>query len=96
MAYQMEGSSDILAILSAQGKHIYTNNKHQPLYIYLSIFNLGSTASLVTSYLFPVCALVTSIPVFTIVIRSNLLRGEICSPTWALFWSNFLPWLICM
>ncbi|CAO3638763.1 unnamed protein product [Mucor hiemalis] len=74
MAYQMDASSDILAILSSQ----------------------GSTASLVTSYLFPVCALVTSIPVFTIVIRSNLLRGEICSPSWALFWSNFLPWFICI
>ncbi|KAI8886878.1 hypothetical protein K501DRAFT_330994 [Backusella circina FSU 941] len=52
MAFPMSPSSDILAILSAN----------------------GSTASLVTCYLFPVCALVTSIPVFTIVIRSNLLR----------------------
>ncbi|KAI8329461.1 hypothetical protein BC941DRAFT_506723 [Chlamydoabsidia padenii] len=56
----------------------------------------GNTASLVTCYLFPVAALVTSIPVFTIVIRSNLLRGQICSKTWAIFWSNFLPWIICI
>ncbi|KAI9272398.1 transmembrane amino acid transporter protein-domain-containing protein [Helicostylum pulchrum] len=33
----------------------------------------GSTVAMVTSYIFPVCALITSIPVFTIVIRSNLL-----------------------
>ncbi|KAI8084453.1 transmembrane amino acid transporter protein-domain-containing protein [Halteromyces radiatus] len=56
----------------------------------------GSTASLVTCYLFPVAALVTSIPVFTIVIRSNLLRGQICSRPWAVFWSNFLPWFVCI
>ncbi|CAO0790219.1 unnamed protein product [Mucor circinelloides] len=74
MAYQMDASSDILAILSAH----------------------GSTASVVTAYLFPVCALITSIPVFTIVIRSNLLRGEICSPSWAIFWSNLFPWIVCI
>ncbi|KAG1498697.1 hypothetical protein G6F46_005627 [Rhizopus delemar] len=56
----------------------------------------GSTASIVTAYLFPVCALITSIPVFTIVVRSNLLRGEICSNSWAIFWSNFLPWFVCI
>ncbi|KAI9345764.1 hypothetical protein BD770DRAFT_437063 [Pilaira anomala] len=74
MAYKMEASSDILAILSAQ----------------------GSTVAMVTSYIFPVCALVTSIPVFTIVIRSNLLRGEICSPTWAVFWAIIFPWFVCI
>ncbi|KAI8994781.1 hypothetical protein BDB01DRAFT_902473 [Pilobolus umbonatus] len=63
----------------------------------LNILNSqGSTISKVTSYLFPLCALVTSIPVFTIVIKSNLLRGEICSTSWASFWSNFLPWIICL
>ncbi|KAI9254882.1 transmembrane amino acid transporter protein-domain-containing protein [Sporodiniella umbellata] len=40
----------------------------------------GTTASIVTAYLFPVCALITSIPVFTIVIRDNLLRGDVCTP----------------
>ncbi|KAG0164857.1 hypothetical protein DFQ28_009622 [Apophysomyces sp. BC1034] len=34
----------------------------------------GSTLALVTTYIFPIVVLVTSIPVFTIVIRSNLLR----------------------
>ncbi|KAI8984130.1 transmembrane amino acid transporter protein-domain-containing protein [Mycotypha africana] len=56
----------------------------------------GSVASKVTAYIFPVCALITSIPVFAIVIRSNLLRGEICSPAWATFWSNLFPWFICI
>ncbi|KAF7726855.1 hypothetical protein EC973_008362 [Apophysomyces ossiformis] len=55
---------------------------------------LGSTVALVTTYIFPIVVLVTSIPVFTIVIRSNLLRGQICSRPWAIFWSCFSPWLI--
>ncbi|RCH82450.1 hypothetical protein CU098_007908, partial [Rhizopus stolonifer] len=55
-----------------------------------------TTASIVTAYLFPVCALITSIPVFTIVIRDNLLRGDVCSKPMAVFLSNFLPWLICI
>ncbi|KAI9254619.1 hypothetical protein BDA99DRAFT_552625 [Phascolomyces articulosus] len=56
----------------------------------------GSTASLVTTYIFPICALVTSIPVFTIVIRTNLVRGNICNRPWAIFWSNILPWFVCI
>ncbi|KAI8143731.1 hypothetical protein BJV82DRAFT_609229 [Fennellomyces sp. T-0311] len=56
----------------------------------------GQTASLVTTYIFPICALVTSIPVFTIVIRQNLLRGNICGKPWAIFWANLLPWFICI
>ncbi|KAI9496786.1 hypothetical protein BDB00DRAFT_952354 [Zychaea mexicana] len=74
MAYRMEPTADILAILSSQ----------------------GSTASLVTTYIFPICALVTSIPVFTIVIRQNLMRGNICGRPWAVFWSNILPWFVCI
>ncbi|ORX56222.1 hypothetical protein DM01DRAFT_1303639 [Hesseltinella vesiculosa] len=56
----------------------------------------GVVASQVTCYLFPIVALVSSIPVFTIVIRSNLIRGQICSRNWAIFLSNFLPWFVCI
>lgn len=38
--------------------------------------------------------LITSIPVFMIVIRYNLLRGNICSKPWAIFFSSILPWII--
>lgn len=63
MAYQMDASADITAILSRQ----------------------GSIASKVTAYIFPICALVTSIPVFCIVIRQNLIRGGICGNGMAIF-----------
>lgn len=38
--------------------------------------------------------LVTSIPIFAIVIRYNLLRGKICSKTAAFFWSAIFPWIV--
>ncbi|KAI9478906.1 MAG: hypothetical protein EXX96DRAFT_505695 [Benjaminiella poitrasii] len=56
----------------------------------------GSLISKITSYLFPIFALITSIPVYTIVVRSNLIRGKICSSSWASFLSNCLPWIICI
>ena len=68
-----------------------------------------STVAQVSSYVFPlgvslplhlactnrvIAVLITSIPVFTIVIRYNLLRGNICSNKMAIFWSAILPWFI--
>ncbi|KAF8128973.1 AAAP amino acid permease [Boletus edulis] len=50
----------------------------------------------VSSYVFPLAVLITSIPVFTIVIRYNLLRGNICSYKMAVFWSAIFPWLIAI
>ena len=58
--------------------------------------NESTVASKVTTYLFPIAALISSIPVFVIVIRCNLLRGGLCGKRWANFWSNILPWIICM
>jgi len=47
------------------------------------------------NHLHPLLAvLITSIPVFMIVIRYNLLRGNVCSKPWAIFWSSVLPWFI--
>ncbi|KAF8550992.1 hypothetical protein OG21DRAFT_1445836 [Imleria badia] len=53
-----------------------------------------SAIARVSSYVFPLAVLITSIPVFTIVIRYNLLRGNICSNKMAIFWSAIFPWLI--
>ncbi|RUS19576.1 hypothetical protein BC937DRAFT_87253, partial [Endogone sp. FLAS-F59071] len=54
----------------------------------------NSTLSIVTANLFSVAVLITSIPVYTIVIRSNLVRGQVCNRGWAIFWSSIFPWLI--
>ncbi|KAG9315158.1 AAAP amino acid permease [Chiua virens] len=55
-----------------------------------------STVAQVSSYMFPLAVLITSIPVFTIVIRYNLLRGNICSNKMAIFWSAIFPWFIAI
>ncbi|KAI9254620.1 hypothetical protein BDA99DRAFT_562712 [Phascolomyces articulosus] len=63
----------------------------------LTILSTKSTiASQVTSFIFPVCALITSIPVVVIIVRSNLIRGGLCGKRWGAFWSNIVPWLICI
>ncbi|KAG2172173.1 hypothetical protein INT44_005544 [Umbelopsis vinacea] len=56
----------------------------------------GSMASKVAVYMFPLVALVTSVPVFTIVIRSNLLRGRVCNKYLAHFLASGAPWFIVM
>ncbi|KAG2181242.1 hypothetical protein INT43_008825, partial [Umbelopsis isabellina] len=56
----------------------------------------GLLASKIAVYLFPLVALVTSVPVFTIIIRSNLLRGRICNKYWAQLWASGIPWIIAM
>ncbi|KAF9516504.1 hypothetical protein BS47DRAFT_1315345 [Hydnum rufescens UP504] len=53
-----------------------------------------SVIAVISVYAFPVAVLITSIPVFMIIIRYNLLRGNICSKPWAIFWSSILPWIV--
>src|SRR5271156_6098484 len=51
-------------------------------------------AMVLSSLSFPPSAvLLSSIPVFMIVIRYNLLRGDFCSERWAIFFSSILPWI---
>ncbi|KAI7851551.1 hypothetical protein BDC45DRAFT_428038, partial [Circinella umbellata] len=87
-------STIMYIFLGVFGAMAYEMNASSDILSILS--SQGTTASLVTTYLFPICALVTSIPVFTIVIRTNLTRGDICNRPWAIFWSNILPWLVCI
>eukprot|EP01062_Namystynia_karyoxenos_P081977 TRINITY_DN9132_c0_g1_i1.p1 TRINITY_DN9132_c0_g1~~TRINITY_DN9132_c0_g1_i1.p1 ORF type:complete len:732 (+),score=288.55 TRINITY_DN9132_c0_g1_i1:106-2196(+) len=45
------------------------------------------------AYLFPVVALVTSIPIFSIIVRYNLMENNICGRCWANFWGTIFPWI---
>eukprot|EP01059_Diplonema_ambulator_P037311 TRINITY_DN9809_c0_g2_i1.p1 TRINITY_DN9809_c0_g2~~TRINITY_DN9809_c0_g2_i1.p1 ORF type:complete len:694 (+),score=177.40 TRINITY_DN9809_c0_g2_i1:34-2082(+) len=47
----------------------------------------------VLAYAFPIIALVTSIPIFSIIVRYNLLENNICRPFWANFWGALFPWI---
>ena len=45
----------------------------------LSTSNQNKVLIIIVNILFPIAVLVTSIPVFAIVIRYNLVRGDFCS-----------------
>mmetsp|Transcript_9875 Transcript_9875/g.19306 ORF Transcript_9875/g.19306 Transcript_9875/m.19306 type:complete len:286 (-) Transcript_9875:235-1092(-) len=50
----------------------------------------------ITTYFFPLCSLVTSIPVFSIIMRYNLIENKVCSTWTANFWSVLFPWLLSL
>ncbi|KAJ7509778.1 AAAP amino acid permease [Mycena galericulata] len=52
--------------------------------------------ALISTYVFPLAVLITFVPVFAIVVRYNLLRGNICSNYMVIFLSAILPWLIAI
>ena len=51
-------------------------------------------SSQVIVYLFPLVALVSGIPIFSIIVRYNLMENKICGRTWANIWGVLLPWVI--
>lgn len=96
MSYSMGNTSNILDLLRTDGKvyngyWCFTNGWKAHIYLLK-----GLLASKIAVYLFPLVALVTSVPVFTIIIRSNLLRGRICNKYWAQVWASGIPWIIAM
>eukprot|EP00300_Choanocystis_sp_HF-7_P013305 c18243_g1_i1.p1 GENE.c18243_g1_i1~~c18243_g1_i1.p1 ORF type:complete len:480 (-),score=120.12 c18243_g1_i1:121-1560(-) len=56
--------------------------------------SLGLTKACV--YAFPLIALVTSIPIFSIVVRYNLVESGMCGPAAASFWAVPAPWLAAL
>jgi len=62
----------------------------------LSVINASSYANLFTKilvYLFPLMVLATTIPVFSIVVRYNLIQSHI-PKIWANFFAVVLPWIV--
>jgi len=51
-------------------------------------------ATQITTYSFPFIAFLSSIPVYSIVVRYNLLESNFCSKGWANFWGVCFPWLL--
>ena len=51
------------------------------------------TALRVSVYLFPTITLLSSIPIYSIVIRYNLLENKQCNVHWANWWGVIFPWL---
>jgi len=63
----------------------------------LSAINSSPEANLLSTvavFVYPLACLATSIPVFCIIIRYNLLENKICSKFKANFFAVVLPWLV--
>ncbi|KAF9403514.1 hypothetical protein BGX21_003330 [Mortierella sp. AD011] len=56
----------------------------------------ATTLSKIAGFVFPIAALVTSIPVNTIVLRYNLIRSGTCNKSWANLLAVVLPWLFAI
>ncbi|RIA89509.1 hypothetical protein C1645_738582 [Glomus cerebriforme] len=50
----------------------------------------------IATFLFPLAVLLTSIPVYSIVVRYNLERSGLCERRMATLLSTFLPWIIVL
>eukprot|EP01061_Rhynchopus_euleeides_P012049 TRINITY_DN21650_c0_g1_i1.p1 TRINITY_DN21650_c0_g1~~TRINITY_DN21650_c0_g1_i1.p1 ORF type:complete len:705 (+),score=331.19 TRINITY_DN21650_c0_g1_i1:687-2801(+) len=65
----------------------------------LSIFTNKNTMGVsvltrIMSYTFPFAALVSGIPILSIIIRYNLLENNVCGTMWANFWGGVFPWIM--
>jgi hypothetical protein len=63
----------------------------------LTAINSSSSSNVwsqITAYLFPIATLLTSIPIFVIVVYQNLIQNEICKRPAGIFLSAILPFLI--
>ncbi|KAF9115503.1 hypothetical protein BGX27_007518, partial [Mortierella sp. AM989] len=56
----------------------------------------ATVLSQIGGYTFPIAALITSIPINTIVIRYNLIQSGACNMLWANIFSGLLPWLVAI
>jgi hypothetical protein len=57
---------------------------------------LGSVVDQITVYLFPLIAVASSIPIYSIIVRYNLIENRICSTRWANFWAVVFPWFLAI
>lgn len=48
------------------------------------------------SFVFPPAALISGIPIFSIVIRYNLLENGICNVFWGNIWAVVFPWVVAL
>jgi len=65
----------------------------------LSVINSSHFAdelSKILVYLFPLMVLATSIPVYSIIVRYNLLQNKLCSKFWANIFAVVIPWAVAI
>ncbi|PRP80111.1 hypothetical protein PROFUN_12265 [Planoprotostelium fungivorum] len=86
------------AAIGFVGGFAFTFGDNQDLLIVIDENTRGRSIlhplSQVCVYLFPIIAFQSSIPVFSIIIKYNLIQNEICTKHTATWWAVIFPWVI--
>lgn len=87
----------MFVILGLMGGLAFAPNQFENGQTILSaVFGLNTKIAKVTFFLFPACVNLTSIPVFSIMQRYNLVESGLCGKRMAMFLAGVLPWLIAI
>jgi len=82
-------------IIGWTGAAAFTTDSDVDLLAKLSSPGTGLAARVAT-YLFPPVALLSGIPIFSIIIRYNLMENKLCGERWANVWSVLFPWVAAL
>ena len=85
----------MFVLLGLVGGMAFPPFEHQQT-ILQAVYNLGTKLAKITFFLFPACVNLTSIPVFSIMQRYNLLESGVCGRRMAVFIAVVLPWLVAI
>lgn len=88
------GSTVLYFILGVLGALAYQVNPNGSLLDAINGSPESNNFTKLVVYLFPIVALASGIPVYSIIVRYNLLENQICSKGWANFFGVLLPWII--
>ncbi|CAG8723723.1 6441_t:CDS:2 [Cetraspora pellucida] len=89
-------STILYVSLGVLGGMAYVMDSKSNIIAVIGQSNQRTIVSLITTYLFPIAALVTSIPVFTIVVRLNLMNNNNLNKKSAILLSSFIPWIVIL
>ncbi|CAG8474213.1 10553_t:CDS:2, partial [Funneliformis mosseae] len=92
--YSLLISTVIYLLLGIMGGMAYKMESTSNIISTINESSEKSVVSVITTYLFPLAVLITSIPVYTIIIRYNLMRAGYCGKVMANLLSCALPWVI--
>ncbi|CAG8798602.1 253_t:CDS:2, partial [Cetraspora pellucida] len=94
--YSTSISTIIYILLGLIGGMTFQIDPNSDIIIVINKSDQKNWLTIASTYIFPVAVLITSIPVYTIVIRYNLIRSGHCKRGLATFLSSVLPWIVVM
>ena len=89
-------STGTFLIVGVLGALAFPNLNGESILTAINRATHGSLTSQISVYLFPLIAVASSIPVFCIIVRQNLVENDICRLRWANVWAVILPWILAI